>query len=82
MSKEVIELEDTLMGVKVFVKPSGEYVVMITVNGGTTNEWSLGFDEAIAKGKVVTILGSYTNGLNFVQEEVRKVFSEEEDTTK
>jgi len=83
MAEEIIELEDTLMGVQVVCKASGEYAIRITVNnGGSTNEWSLGFDEAIAKGKVGTILDSYIKGLEFVQEEVRKVFAEEEDSSK
>ena len=76
---EQIEMEDTLMSVKVVVKEDGEYAIRVKVDGGSINEWSLGMDEAVAKGKVQTILNSYVQGLEFVQEEVRKVFAEEEE---
>ena len=82
MADEQIEMEDTLMSVKVVVKPSGEYAIMVTASGGTINEWSLGHDEAIAKGKVSTILSSYMKGLEFIQEQVRTVFAEQEEATK
>ena len=76
---EQIEMEDNLMSVKVVVKEDGEYAIRVKVDGGSINEWSLGMDETIAKGKVQTILNSYVQGLEFVQEEVRKVFAEQED---
>ena len=80
--REVIEMEDSLLKTEVIRNTDGEYVIKVIVSGGSINEWSLGHDEAIAKGKVSTILGSYMNGLEFVQEEVRKVFAQEEDKAK
>ena len=77
--REVVEMEDNLMTVKVVRGTAGEYEISIGVSGGTINTWSLGHDEAVAKGKVSTILDSYMKGLEFVQGEVRKVFAEEED---
>ena len=56
----------------------GEFVLTIKAEGGTINEWTLGMDEGIAKGKVKTILDTYANGMEFLQEEVRKVFAKVE----
>ncbi len=76
-----IEMEDCLMTAVVELV-DGEYVLKVRVPTRSINEWTLGKDEAIAKGKASNILSSYTNGLEFVQEQVRNVFSEEEERAK
>ena len=73
-----IEMEDCLMKAVVELI-DGEYILKVTVPQMSINEWTLGKDEAIAKGKASSILSSYTNGLEFVQGEVRKVFAEKEE---
>ncbi len=82
MNNETIEMEDNLLKVKVVIKEDGEYAIQVIVDNGTINEWSLGHDEVVAKGKVQTILNSYMQGLEFLQEEVRKVFAQEEDKSR
>jgi hypothetical protein len=70
----MIELEVVMMEAKVEVV-DGEYILTIRVPNKSTNEWNLGLDEQIAKGKVVTVLDTYANGLEYVQEKVRGVFA-------
>ena len=53
--------------------------IPVIVSGGTINEWTLGHDETIAKGKVSTIISTYIDGLEFVQNQVRTVFEEATD---
>ena len=74
-----IILDEALMRATVIVNSAGVYVTKITVEGHSVNEWELGIDEVSAKSRVSTILSSYTKGLEFVQEEVRRLFSEEAD---
>ncbi len=73
-------MEDTLMSMKVECI-DGDYTVSVKAEQGSTNSWSLGKDEAIAKGRVSTIMNSYLQGLEFIQEQVREAFAEAEDTT-
>jgi len=72
-----IEMKECLM--KAIVEcVKGEYILKVTVPNRSVNEWTLGKDEGVAKARASKILTSYTNGLEFVQEQVREVFSEEE----
>ncbi len=74
-----VEVDDVLMSMRVErLDETGEYTVSVKAHGSTINTWSLGFDEAVAKGKVATILDSYVRGLEFIQEQVRSIFTEEE----
>jgi len=58
---------------------AGDYILMVSVQDKSTNEWNLGSDEVIAKGKVQTVLNSYADGLEYVQEQVRAVFAQQEE---
>ena len=55
------------------------YKVSVKAHGKSVNTWSLGHDEAVAKGRVGSILDAYANGLEFTQEQVREIFAKEED---
>ena len=81
MSKDIIEVEDVMMGYKV-VNRNGDYVLEVKVPFNSVNEWNLGKNEEIAKSKVSTILTSYSQGLEYVQEQVRAVFAAEEQKVK
>jgi len=71
MAKEVAI--GTLFMYKVMETREG-YVLTVKAEGGTVNEWNLGMDEALAKGKVSTIISTYQKGLEYLQEQVRTVF--------
>jgi len=75
MSKE---LEHVMMEATVELI-DGDYILKVGVQDKSTNEWNLGSDEQIAKGKVQTVLNSYADGLEYVQEQVRAVFAEQSD---
>ncbi len=55
------------------------YKVSVKVHGRTVNTWSLGHNEEIAQSKTTTIVETYLNGLEFVQDNVRDIFTEESD---
>ncbi len=55
------------------------YNLAVKVHGKTVNAWNLGMNEEIAQSKTTTILNSYMNGLEYVQDQVRAVFAEQED---
>ena len=78
MSKE---LEHVMMEATVELI-DGDYILKVGVQDKSTNEWNLGSDEAIAKGKVQTVLNSYAEGLEYVQEQVRAVFAQQEESAK
>ena len=84
MSKEeIIEFESALMIAKVYRKDTeSEYVLQIKVPDKSVNEWTLGLNEEIAKSKVSTIINSYSQGLEYVQEQVRTAFAEQEEAVK
>ena len=78
MSKE---LEHTMMEATVELI-DGDYILKVGVQDKSTNEWNLGKDEGIAKGKVQTVLTAYADGLEYVQEQVRAVFASREEEAK
>lgn len=58
--------------------PEG-FIIKVRVPERTVNEWNLGFNEEVAQSKAATIVETYRKGLEFVQDQVRSVFSEQED---
>ncbi len=55
------------------------YICTVKAHGQSVNEWNLGLNEEIAQSKVATIVDSYTKGLEYVQSQVRGIFSEQEE---
>jgi len=53
------------------------YITSVKVHGKSVNSWNLGLNEEVAQSKTSTIIETYTNGLEFVQENVRNVFAKE-----
>ena len=77
----IVEFEAPLMIAKVFRNSEdGEYILQVRVPDKSINEWTLGLNEEIAKSKVSTILNAYTQGLEYVQEQVRTAFAVEADS--
>jgi len=60
----------------------GIYTLKVSAPNGTINEWTFGTDKHEAKGKVATILDAYQKGMEFVQEQVRNSFAQEEEARK
>ena len=79
MSKEIVA-ETALMSYKV-EQVEEEYIIKVTVHGKSVNEWTLGTNEEIAQSKAKTLVDTYMNGLEYVQEQVRNVFAEQENST-
>ena len=69
--------EGTLFMYKVQQTREG-YLLTVKGEGGTVNEWNLGMDEAVAKGKVATLIKTYQDGLEYLQEQVRTAFEVKE----
>ncbi len=74
---ETIEMEMPLMVAKVVKSKLGIYSLRVKAYNGSTNEWSFGMDEQIAKGRTATVLDAYAKGMEFIQEQVRTAFDEE-----
>lgn len=55
------------------------YIITVKAHGRTVNEWNLGFNEEVAQSKTATIVETYLNGLEFVQNQVRDVFAQAEE---
>jgi len=68
------ELEVVMMEATVEKTDEG-YILKIRVPDKSVNEWNLGLEEDVAKGKVATVLDTYAQGLEYVQEQVRGVFA-------
>lgn len=66
--------EEPLMSYTVEQTTEG-YIILVKAHGRTINEWNLGLDEDTARSKVATIVETYLNGLEFIQDQVRDVFS-------
>ena len=75
------ELEHIMMIAEVELV-DGDYILKVGVQDKSTNEWNLGKDEGIAKGKVQTVLSAYAEGLEYVQEQVRTAFANQEEAIK
>ena len=71
MAKTVAE--GTLFMYKVRDTREG-FVLQVKGEGGTVNEWNLGMDETLAKGKVANLIDTYRKGLEYLQEQVRTAF--------
>lgn len=78
-AKENIVAEGAMMGYKVVHSVKEGYTLKVVVPERTVNMWNLGHDEKEAKAKVVTILASYKDGLEYVQDQVRNVFAKKSD---
>lgn len=58
------------------------FELQVKVHGKSVNSWNFGFNEEIAQSKTATVIDAYARGLEFVQEQVRHTFAEEEEATK
>jgi len=74
---KIIVKDEPLMSYSVSHSKKDGYSIAVKAHGSTVNVWNLGHNEEIAQSKTVTILDSYSKGLEYVQEQVRAVFEEE-----
>ena len=77
--KDNIEMEDTLMSVKVTVNEAGVYTTSFIVPGATVNEFTFGTDEGEAKAKTAMLVDSMKQGLEYIQNVVREQYGKAED---
>lgn len=70
------------MSYKVEKNELGEFVCQVKAHGQSVNEWNLGLNEEIAQSKTATIIDSYTKGMEYIQSQVRTIFSEASDEGK
>ena len=74
--------DEPLMSYSVSHSKKDGYKISVKAHGQSVNSWSLGHNEEIAQSKTSTIISSYTKGLEYVQEQVRTAFAEEEEKVK
>lgn len=77
MSNMIVENEP-LMSYSIEQTTEG-YICRVKAHGQSVNEWNLGLNEEVAQSKTSTIIDSYTKGLEYVQSQVRTIFTEQED---
>ena len=68
------------MSYNVYNDKDGNFVLAVKVHGQSINEWNFGLNEEVAQSKTMTVIQSYTRGLEFVQSQVRGIFEEVEDS--
>ncbi len=59
------------------VQTSEGYILKVKVLERTVNEWNLGLNEEVAQAKASTLVETYRNGLEFLQNQVREIYSNE-----
>jgi len=74
---KLIVKDEPLMSYSVSHSKKDGYSIAVKAHGKTINAWNLGMNEEIAQSKTLTILDSYSRGLEFVQNQVREVFAKE-----
>lgn len=70
--------DEPLMSYSVSHSKKDGFSISVKAHGKTVNVWSLGHNEEIAQSKATTIVDTYLKGMEFVQNNVRGVFSEAE----
>lgn len=81
MQDNYVQFEESLMTVKVVKRPEdGVFTVEFKVPGGTVNEFVFGTDEGEAKAKVAMLIDSMKQGLEYIQDRVREIYSEAEES--
>jgi len=76
--KDTLPKEVPLMEYTVVHTEKDGFELQVKVHGQSVNSWNFGFNEEIAQTKTATVISAYTRGLEFVQEQVRHSFAEEE----